>query len=1271
MEGNDSSEPQNAEPQGYPSPPATADSALADPGRAATDEFKQLVDNINNGSADVGEQHLRTDQPLSRTTSTPGSETNSNASGHTSAESKATIVTSGTTKAAPTAKKSFKPQSLNGIFRQLQATSAVAAKPSSEKLTTSSIPHQSSQTNLNAARLRMTPKLSTTAGAFTLAPLRRDLSISPRPGSAGLQSGTGSGSRTATQHVWNRSQVQPAGPKPHKEFSEEELKKLGIHLTESIAAESKETKWADDDDDDDWGDTIEFGDGTKVVLSHDHDHHQESLSITKIEVPSEAQKTAQSEHENLPDHAGPPPVSGEPSHQPATHHPAHSPWAPIPHAQPSSLLSKIADGEKSEPRNDIHDREAPHFGANVFRQEESVRQPYHHYPPDHDLPPYGSQDVRNQPQPIVLPRDRFSDMDFDRSYGSRPSGQGGELFNDRSGQMESVRRRSFNSRRPQPPPSQQKVVGIMSRTGRQELPLDDRDSRARRGSSSVSSSSGRRRMSMSRPSEDEVSIESGRTPSDGGQGSQPRSAGQSPSMAFSQMHHNESDHEPGRRPPHITAEQEMIMKHSIENARKRKEEEQRREQERLEAARKRAEEIVRKKQQEQEQRQREQQKEQDQQAQLAPQQQQEQSQQQPARQPENQQEEGQPKQVIDLNESAVVSSPEVEHAVSARSVHDAAKGRRKESSASSDGAEGMDASVTAAIEFLISEPSAGQSPPVSRATIAKPTAPQGAPPSAGWDNARNVMGRGGPWSRNGLNEGSRPPYVRSLVNGNDNVWGPVGSRSRYPAIDGVGNGAVDSRSFLSGPGNGPNAPADWSAKPNTPAQMSENWRRPFAPPKGPAANASAPSAPPPPPPPVGPPGSAIHAAVGTPVASPVKGGSLSVGQSSPTSSLSYDGKPNDDGTGLSGTGVPSASSASSSRLLSRFFPSGMPQRVDSIGAPLGSSATIGTMLTGLSDDRYIADQDDRAMDDYLLLSQSVHSLSDDSSSLRPKVHLPPISPTVKLPPAAAGEPDGRPNGASYGLPYSPDLSGSQSATATAAAAAASQLHSASLGGGLVENLRDQNGNVGAGGGLGYIGGRIPSIGAIEAVQSRIAMTLGAAHADGGKLMGSSKQQSPTSLSPVPSPIRKPPTTVKLAVTSVEPVDVRAGEDDAGEDETAKYKIRLAEYPQSYGLFRPKRSMLECFHLTRKIPGNFVGAIASAVSSASPASNPFNPQRRGGGSSAYKIMLPGLHDHILIPVNSSGAATGGHYSSSIRRGGGGGGPESREWSRRGGAVSRQS
>ncbi|KAK9362036.1 hypothetical protein V1504DRAFT_467922 [Lipomyces starkeyi] len=1243
MDGNDSSEPQNAEPPGYPSSTSAAVSALTDPGGAATDEFKQLVDNINKGTVDIGDQHPRTDELLSATASTPSSETNGNASDQGSAASK-TTGTQGTTKSALTAKRSFKPQSLNGIFRQLQATSVVV-KTSSEKSTTSSIPHQSSQTNLNAARLRVTPKLSTSAGAFTLAPLRRDLSISPRPGSAGLQSGPGSGPRTTTQHVWNKGQVPPAGQKSHKEFSEEELKKLGIHLTESIAAESKETKWADDDDDDDWGDTIEFGDGTKVVLSHDH----ESPSLSKDDIAQQLQERAQSEEASQIVPAGSPhtlaQASNESSHQLATQPPTHSPWAPIPHVQPSLLLTKIADGEKSESHHNIHSREAPHFGSSFSRNEEPGRQNYHHHAPDHDVPPYGSQDARNQP--IVLPRDRFSDMDFDRSYGPRPSGQGGELFNDRSGQMESVRRRSFNSRRPPPPPPpQQKVIGIMARTGRQEFPLDDRDPLARRGSSSVSSS-GRRRSSLSRPSEDEVSVASGRTPSDD-QGSQPRSAGQSPSMVFSQMHHGDSDYEPGRRPPHITAQQELIMKHSIENARKRKEEEQRREQERLEAARKRAEEIVRKKHQEQERRQREQQKEEEPLSQQQLPRDQEQPQQMSPQSQKRQ--ESQPKPIIEHNEIAVVSSPEAEHADSVRSAvaHDAAKSRRKQSSASSDGAEGMDASVTAAIEFLISEPAAGQSPPVSRA-ITKPTAPQGVPGS-GWDNARSVMNRGGSWSRNGLNDGSRgPPYVRSLVNGNDNVWGPVGSRSRYPAIDGVGNGAVDAHSFLSGPGNVPNAPADWGAKPNTPAQLSENWRRPFAPQKDPTARAPASA-------PVGPPGSssAIHAPVGTPIPSPVKGNG-SVGQSSPSSNLSYEGKPNDDGLGLSGTGVPSASSASSSRLLSRFFPSGMPHRVDSIGAQLSSSSTIGTMLTGLTDEmegnRYTADQDNRVMDNYLLLSQSVHSLSDDSSSLRPKVHLPPVSPKVRLPPA---EPDTRSNNANYVAAYSPEIASSQSP---------SHILSPSLGSGTIDNdMRDQNGGATAAG-LGYFGGKVPSIGAIEAVQSRIAMTLGA-HADGGKLLGS-KQQSPTS-SPVMSqpqivlsPIRKPTTILrppKLAVTSVEPLETQPGDEDG-----TQYQINLAEYPQSYTLYLPKKSMLDSFQLTKKIPGNFVGAISAAVSSASPASNPFNPQRRGGGSSAYKIMLPGLHEHILIPVNMSGAAIGGtgsHYSS--RRGG-----ESREWSRRGG------
>ncbi|KAK9369825.1 hypothetical protein V1509DRAFT_652166 [Lipomyces kononenkoae] len=1252
MDGNDSSEPQNAEPPGYPSSAASpAGSTLTDPGGAATDEFKQLMDNISKSAGDIDDMRPGTDELVSAATSTPGSETNATTSDQGSGVSKTTSTT-GTMKSAPAAKRSFKPQSLNGIFRQLQATS-VAVKSSAEKSTTSSIPHQSSQTNLNAARLRMTPKLSTSTGAFTLAPLRRDLSISPRPGSA---SGSGPGTRTSTQPVWNKGQVQPAGPKAHKEFSEEELKKLGIHLTESIATDGKETKWADDDDDDDWGDTIEFGDGTKVVLSHDHES-------PRLDIEDELRKAVQLEEQRQAELAPPTQTSNESSHQPATKPPTHSPWAPIPHIQPASLLTKISDTDKSESHDSIQSRD----GSNISRQEEPGRQNYQHYGRGHDLPPYGSQDVRNQVEPIVLPRDRFSDMDFDRSYGPRSSGQGGELFNDRSGQMESVRRRSFNSRRP-PPPQQQKVMGIMSRTGRQEIVRDDRDPMARRGSSSVSSG-GRRRLSLSRRSEDEVSIASGISPSDD-QGSQPRSAGQSPSMAFTQMHHNESDNEVGRRPSHITAQQEVIMKHSIENARKRKEEEQKHEQERLEAARKRAEEVVRKKQQEQEQRQQHQQEQEQEQEQQEQQQEKEdeereedqapqvlarhQEQGQPtAPLPEKPRESLEPERVIEHNEHvAVPGSEAVKQVDSPESTvtHDAAKSRRKESSASSDGAEGMDASVTAAIEFLISEPAAGQSPPVPRA-ITKPTAPVGGAPGSGWDNTR-VMGRDGSWNRNGLNDGSRgPPYVRSLVNGNDNVWGPVGSRSRYPAIDGVGNGVVDSRSFLSGTSNVPNGPAaDWVAKPHTPAQLSENWRRPFAPQKDTTGRTAASSAP------VGSsPGSsssAVRAPVGTPIPSPVKGGG-SVGQSSPSSSLSYEAnKPNDDGLGLSGTGVPSASSASSSRLLSRFFPSGMPQRVDAIGEQLSLSTGMGT--TGLSTDskRYMTESDDdRVLDNYLSLSQSVHNLSDDSSSLRPKVHLPPVSPTVRFPPA---EPDTRSNGVSYGGPtYSPE-----------GAEGTQQFAGHILSGATVVVVDNGSGGSVAGGGLGYVGGKIPSIGAIEAVQSRIAMTLGA-HNESAKLRGS-KQQSPTS-SPVMSqqqmlvsPIRKPTTILlpppKLSVTSAEQVEVACADEG-----TTQYKINLAEYPQTYTVFRPKRSMLDSFQVTKKIPGNFVGAISAAVSSASPASNPFNPQRRGGGSSAYKIMLPGLHEHILIPVNTTGATTGGssgyHYSS--RRAG-----ESREWSRRG-------
>ncbi|KAK9469186.1 hypothetical protein V1512DRAFT_255692 [Lipomyces arxii] len=1134
MDGNDSSENQSADPSASPPLSATAGSN-ADP----TIVSDSSISNDNS-------THESDEASLSTGPATIISESLS----LNQIKSSSPVTTAA--KVVSTAKKSFKPQSLNGMFRQLQATT-VTSKASSEKANAATS-QQSAQLMTHAAKLRKTPKLSTASGAFTLAPLRRDMSTSPRPGSAGANAGSGSSSRSLSQHVWNTKQEKAATTtiKNQKEFTEEELKKLGIHLTQSIADGSRETKWDDDDDDDDWGDTIEFGDGTKMVLTHTL--HKEEQSGANVD--SHSNDTVKDGHS---DHGGHTTIGrtdpAEDSINAASNPAIHSPWAPIPHVQ-STPLSKIVDGSLQQ-------------GDQFNRGKISDRR---EFAPDSSQH-YSSQDARSRP-PIVLPRDRFSDLEFDRSYGYRPQGHGPELFNDRSGLIEPVRRKSFSSRRPQMPTqsahSPQKVVGVISRTGRWEDRPEDDTSRPRRGSSSISSG-GRRRLSITHNAD----IGALEVLPDG----RDQDSSLSPRLQHSQP---QQEAEPSR-PPHITARQDLIMKQSIENARRRKEEEQKQEQERLEGARKRAEEAALR-----------------------------------AEQHEN---EKRKHSASDHNDgNAVTAFPEVEHVVAVKQLASNSSRRRKESAASSDGGDGIDASVTAAIEFLISETSAAQSPPVARATAAKSATPHSSPVGvSGWDEPRGTLGRSNHWNRNGLNESARAPYVRSLVNGNDNVWGPVGGVSRYPSIDGA-----EQSPFINAPAGGSHdaTSTDWSAKSNTPAQLSENWRRPLA--TSSAASISqvaAKSG-------TGSAGStaAMHAPVGTPLSSPSKG-PVSGNHTSPPSAMSGDVVVPP--VSIS-SAAPSMSSASSSRLLSKFFPSTVSSGL--LGSIHRQSGNVAGMLPdlgeGIEKSIYMTDNDGRsAMDDYLLLSQSVQSLADDNGSIKPKVHLPSTAPTASLP-----HPE-RSNGISYTSEYSPEI-----ASDGPFSLSPRQMHSANLGGSLLENSGNPH--------LGYVGARIPSIGAIETVQSRIALTLGA-HASENRRITEPTFSGDSSDSILP-PIKRPAATVSsqwLVTDTVESFDVSFGETSC--------PVKLAQY--SPNARKTLDDLNEVFHLTKKIPGNFVGAISSAVSSASPASNPFNPQRRGGGSNAYKIMLPGLYEHILVPVTVPGISSAGpsyhhHQTYRSRRGG---------------------
>ncbi|KAK9452082.1 uncharacterized protein V1518DRAFT_410318 [Limtongia smithiae] len=1293
-----------------------------------------------------------------------------------------TASTTTSTSAKLFLKKTFKPQSLNSKFRQLQTPSLTAtAKPSTEK-PTSPTP-QASRGSLIASKLRIPMRMTTPAGAFTLAPLRRDMSLSPRPGSNGANSSSSSaGGRGAAQPVWNKRQV----PKAPKDLSEEELKKLGIHLAESIV-DHKDSKWADDDDDDDdWGDTIEFGDGTKVVISHEAEapptqskdaHEQREQATASVLEPETQSSASRLMHHPAPSSADPhPAIAAAPNVFPARA-PTQSPWAQIPHVQPASLLSDVSsDGPAlhQHPQDHGNHHTHPHdrFGGAVGAFGDQAHRFSHFSSDQHEMPPYGG----SQP-PLVVSRDRFSD-DFDRSYGLRPSGSVNELFNDRSGQLEPVRRRSFNSRRPLPPqsaaagaPQSPKVTSIIprssSRKSESESTIDDVAERQQGvRSASPATAIGRRRLSVSRP----TGTEEQRSALEGGAGGdvhEPKPLGFRPSPIPAPPI-NPDPAALFERPAHITAQQELVMKHSIENARKRKEEEQRKEQERLEAARKRAEEIVRKKQIETRK---------ERETQEAEKQQQQSVVTTPATraQAENQQ--------TDKSESKIAHSPETEHSMPAQRGHKLSSSvsmqakKRKGSVASLDSSEGMNPSVTAAIEFLISESPSGQSPPLTRAKMAKPptthggqvaTTPQTqqqqqqqSPPAQtnAWESSRESIQRhNAPWSHSeDMHQVARQQQnqFRGLMNTSDNVWGPVGSKGRYSAsfeaAPGASSTGLDGHPFLSGhptsssmvvastggataastPAQGaPQGGApDWGRKQgNTPAQLSDNWRRPFASaatggssqkpltstaagtssgasqaevaseaaPEGPTATTSTTATTTSANKPV------IHHAAGTPISSPMKGtgsgpfeGSKSVLEEVVPSSLSGNGP------------------SPSTRSLSRFFPlhsmdTALVARLSGgsglVGSPSATTSMVGAFIDDTGGDVLLSE------DDNYLLSQSVHSLAEDSSkSLKPKVHLPSTaaaSNASKLSPDAGDRYD---NVLGYGY----TVSGEHPVTG---GFSPQSFKLSRLGGNeFVNDTANHLGIIGGGKAL------LPSIGSIEVVQNRIAKSMSAQQhqatmENSAPIVTTSsvtsplktasateQQQLPPSLlqttnSPfawhhhhhpgtastatmtmmpsepqlvhnLPAPIGRPApgsplvslppatavpsmletvtaelfempkdTDVKISfpdysnvtLYSLSPVSTATV---ATSIPTGPSSLVSHHSPTSVLTSPPsKRSILDAFHLTKKVPGNFVGAVASAVSSASPASNPFNPQRRGGGSNAYKIMVPGLREHILVPVN---------------------------------------
>ncbi|KAK0665262.1 hypothetical protein QBC41DRAFT_233204 [Cercophora samala] len=160
---------------------------------------------------------------------------------------------------------SFKAISVNRTFLHQKGTAPPAQTKPLEKpaVTLSSSPTPSS--SLSSSR----PRLVAKTGSGLVAK------------SSGANGGK-SGSAPDANAVWNKN--RPAPPPEPKKYTDEELKKYGIHMASRLGPEDikGENNWADiEDDDEDWApEAIVWADGTKTTIPHHDDHHAAPASVS-------------------------------------------------------------------------------------------------------------------------------------------------------------------------------------------------------------------------------------------------------------------------------------------------------------------------------------------------------------------------------------------------------------------------------------------------------------------------------------------------------------------------------------------------------------------------------------------------------------------------------------------------------------------------------------------------------------------------------------------------------------------------------------------------------------------------------------------------------------------------------------------------------------------------------------------------------------------------------------------------------------------------------
>ncbi|KAL2263978.1 hypothetical protein VTK26DRAFT_3762 [Humicola hyalothermophila] len=240
--------------------------------------------------------------------------------------------------------------------------------------------------------------------------------------------------------VWNKNRPAPA-PEP-KKYTDEELKKYGIHMATRLQSDDNRSQnnWADiEDDDDDWTpEAITWKDGTKIAIAQP----EESRTRTP---PTEAGAKPTSKENGFPDKAKSPAPGASPSIKPgvlasgkslvlkgapekptlvakppAPPAPAKSPWAPLPKIDKVSPVAADVSsqaGPKSQPKDStMHKTNTPPPPKEIAADDFS-RAPWRDGPPNASRELFNSQSGRYEP---VVDR-RGPTMRPEAQHGRQPA----------------------------------------------------------------------------------------------------------------------------------------------------------------------------------------------------------------------------------------------------------------------------------------------------------------------------------------------------------------------------------------------------------------------------------------------------------------------------------------------------------------------------------------------------------------------------------------------------------------------------------------------------------------------------------------------------------------------------------------------------------------------------------------------------------------------------------------------------------------------------------